>query len=175
MLKGERVLLRAMRREDMLVQFNAENDAEMYFWDGDTPKPKTLEALYAIYDDEISKPQPHNVSFAIEVDGHYIGHCGIHGIDGTNRAGELGIEISNRDYWGKGYGREVIRLLLRYGFEHLNLNRVHLHTHSENDRAIRCYLACGFKEEGRFRQEMWLKGHYVDGIAMAILREEYYS
>jgi RimJ/RimL family protein N-acetyltransferase len=91
----------------------------------------------------------------------------------VNRTCELGIEIGNKDYWGKGYGREVIRLLLIYAFEHQNLNRVSLHTHSENERALRCYSACGFVEEGRFRQKLWLDGHYVDGVAMAILRNEY--
>jgi RimJ/RimL family protein N-acetyltransferase len=175
MFKSDRVLLRAIRREDMPIQWQSENDPEFYFLDGGTPRPTTLERLYAHFEEGISKPDPNSISFAIEVDGNYIGHCGLHSIQSAARACELGIEIGNRDYWGKGYGREVVRLLLAYAFQHLNLNRVSLHTHSANERAIRCYRACGFIEEGRFRQQHWLAGRYVDGIAMAILRDEFIS
>ncbi len=173
MLKGERVLLRAVRREDMEIQWRSENDPELYFLDGGTPKPASMEWLYTHIEEVRRNPDPNSVSFAIEVEGSYIGHCGLHNIHTVNRSCELGIEIGSRDYWGKGYGREVVRLLLTYAFQHYNLNRVSLHTHSENERAIRCYRACGFVEEGRFRQKLWLNGHYVDGIAMAVLRDEF--
>lgn len=173
MIKGERVLLRSVRREDMQTQWLFENDAELLFLDGSHPGPAKLEWVYAHYDNNATSPDLNSVSFAIEADGQYIGHCGLHSIDTTNRSCELSIEIGNKDYWGKGYGREVIGLLLTYAFEHRNLNRVMLHTHAENERAIHSYTACGFVEEGRFRQKLWLNGHYVDGIAMAILRDEF--
>ena len=173
MFRGERVLLPAVRREDMLVQWQSENDPELHFLSGGTPRPAALEWMYAHFDEGLRNPDPRSVSFAIEADGQYIGHCGLHNIQAANRSCELGIEIGNKEYWGKGYGREVIRLLLAYAFEHHHLNRVSLHTHSENERAIRCYRACGFVEEGRFRQEHWLADHYVDGIAMSILRDEF--
>lgn len=173
MLKGERILLRASRREDMQVQWLSENDPEMFFWDGGTPRPSSLEWIYAHFDKEVDNPDDNSVSFAIETDNQYIGHCGLHSIQRVARSAELGIEIGNKNYWGKGYGREAIRLLLHYAFNHQNLNRVSLHTHSENERAIRCYQACGFIEEGRFRQALWLDGHYVDGVAMAILHSEF--
>lgn len=175
MIKGERVLLRATRREDMLIQWQSENDPELYFLDGGTPRPASLEALYAHFDNSVNNPDPHSITFAIEVEGSYIGHCGLHHIQAAHRSCELSIEIGNKDYWGKGYGREVVRLLLSYAFDHHNLNRVSLHTHSENERAIRCYRACGFIEEGRFRQKLWLNGHYVDGIDMGILRDDFQS
>ena len=173
MLQGDRVLLRATRREDMQIQWQSENDLELCFWDGGTPRPASLEWLYHHFDEGVHNPDLNSVSFAIEANSNYIGHCGLHNINATHRTCELGIEIGNKDYWGKGYGREVVRLLLAYAFEHRNLNRVTLQTHAENERAIRCYRACGFVEEGRFRQQLWVAGHYVDGIAMAILRDEF--
>jgi RimJ/RimL family protein N-acetyltransferase len=173
MLKSETVLLRPLKREDMQSQWWSENDPELHFLSGSTPRPTSLERLYRLFDEELSNVCPTSVNFAIEVEGDYIGHCGLHNIDPVARTSELGIEIGNRDYWGKGYGREVILLLLEYAFKHLNLNRVSLHTHSGNERAMRLYRTCGFIHEGRFRQQHWLNGAYYDGIAMAILREEY--
>ena len=66
-----------------------------------------------------------------------------------------------------------MRLLLDYAFRHRNLNRVALRTHSENERAMRCYRACGFVEEGRLRRSIWIDGRYVDGVLMGILRDEW--
>jgi RimJ/RimL family protein N-acetyltransferase len=140
MFKGERVTLRATRREDMQRQWASENDPELWFLDGGVPRPTRMEALLAHFDKGTSSGD--DVSFAIEADDQYIGHCGLHSFDSAARCCELSIEIGDKAYWGRGYGREVVRLLLDYAFKHRNMNRVWLTTHSENERAIRCYRPC---------------------------------
>lgn len=172
MFKGQKVLLRATTREDMMRQWEVENDAEMWFWDGGTPRPSSLQQLMAHFDQASSNQSSDDVAFAIEADGKYIGHCGLHSFDKTARTCELGIEIGDRAYWGQGYGRDAVQLLLNYAFHHRNMNRVWLSTHSENERAIRCYRACGFVEEGRLRQHLWIDGRYVDRVIMGVLRDE---
>lgn len=172
MLKGQNVLLRATKREDMETQWLAENDPEIWFLDGGRPRVSSLEALYAHFDSQLHASSTGSISFAIEADGQYIGHCSLHSLSDEARHCELSIEISNRAYWGRGYGREVIGLLLKYAFDDMNLQRVWLTTHAENERAIRCYKACGFVEEGRLRQHLWLRGHYVDRVIMGVLRGE---
>ncbi|MBK8901454.1 MAG: GNAT family N-acetyltransferase [Anaerolineaceae bacterium] len=171
MFKSARVLLRPFRREDMARQWEFENDPELWFWDGHTPAPAKLESLLAHYDE--NKNSENEVSFAIEIDKLYVGHCGLHSFDQTNQTCELSVEIGDKGYWGKGYGREIVNLLLQYAFNHRHVNRVWLETHSENERAMRCYRACGFVEEGRLRQHLWLDGRYVDRVIMGILREDY--
>ncbi len=173
MLKGQKVLLRAGTREDMSRQWDFENDPEIYFLDGARPRPTSLESLQAFFDNTLSKNEGEDVNFSIEADGKYIGHCGLHGMDAAARSCELSIEIGDHTYWGQGYGRDAIRLLLGYAFQHMNLNRVWLNTHSENERAIRAYRACGFVEEGRLRKHLWLAGRYVDRVIMGVLREEF--
>ncbi|MCA0457910.1 MAG: GNAT family N-acetyltransferase [Chloroflexi bacterium] len=172
MFKGQNVLLRAVKREDMNRQWEFENDAHLHFLDGGKPRPSTLDGLLAFYDNTLSKGEGEEMNFSIEVDAKYIGHCGLHNIDQTARSCELGIEIGDSDYWGKGYGREAVKLLLDYAFKHMHMNRVWLNTHSENERAIRCYRACGFVEEGRLRQHLWLNGRYVDRVIMGVLKDE---
>lgn len=172
MFKGQKVLLRATKREDMARQWEFENDPELYFLDGGRPRPSSMEQLLAYYDSTLAKAENDEISFAIEVDGKYVGHCGLHAIDTIAHHCELGIEIGDHAYWGQGYGRDAVRLLLTYAFEDMNMNRVWLNTHSENERAIRCYKACGFVEEGRLRQQIWIKGRYVDRVIMGVLRAE---
>jgi RimJ/RimL family protein N-acetyltransferase len=85
----------------------------------------------------------------------------------------LGIFIGDKRYWNKGYGTEVMRLLLRHGFSTLNLNRVFLRVFETNPRAIRSYEKAGFVFEGRMRQAEFIDGKYCDVILMSVLRSEW--
>ena len=174
MLRGERVTLRATKREDLAHLARFENDlAFVVAGGGDPPEPVPLERLQRDFDREVADPPKDKIEFAIEIDGAYVGRCGLYNIDGTARHAELGIGIGEREYWGRGYGREAIALLLDYAFRLRNLRRVWLEVHSENERGIRAYEACGFVEEGRMRSHAWLAGRYVDNVIMGVLREEW--
>ena len=94
-------------------------------------------------------------------------------IDHRNRATEFGIMIGEKSYWNQGYGNEAVRLLLKLGFETMNLNRVFLRVFETNPRAIRAYEKAGFKREGRQRQGEWQNGRYIDVLVMSVLREEW--
>ena len=177
MLKGERVTLRAVRRDDLarLCEFNNDLEFELA-GGGDPPMPQSLERLQAEFDKDSAQGGRNGAWFAIEADGKLIGQCGLFRFDefrGVAHVCELAIGIGDQGYWGRGYGREAIRLLLDYGFRHWNLHRIWLTTNSSNERAMRCYKACGFVEEGRLRQHMWANGRYVDTVCMGILREEW--
>lgn len=85
----------------------------------------------------------------------------------------LGISIGERDYWGRGYGSEAVRLAVQYGFLELNLRRVTLGLHSYNERALKAYQKAGFKMEGRTRGEGLRDGQRYDGFYMGILRDDW--
>ena len=105
-------------------------------------------------------------------DGALIGRVGLFAIDWSRREGELGILIG-RDHWGKGYGREVARTMLRYGFDTLNLNRIYLRVNADNERGIKAYEAAGFEREGVLRSHMFVEGKYIDMVMMGVLRDEW--
>lgn len=172
MIKGERVLLRPMRQEDIEKQHEFYQDVELYGLDCDYPRVAPLERAQAFYESR-TKYDENFAPFAIEADEKYIGHCTLMNLQNRHRNLELGITIGDRDYWGRGYGREIIALLLDYGFHYLGARRIELTTHENNERAIRCYLACGFVEEGRPRKATWFEGEYIDQVEMSILREEW--
>ncbi len=87
----------------------------------------------------------------------------------------LGIGIGEVDFWGKGYGTDAMRLMVRYGFLELNLNRITLDVFEYNPRAIQCYLKAGFKEEGRERQWLYRAGKRWDLVYMGILKDEWFA
>ncbi len=101
-----------------------------------------------------------------------IGRCLLFSVDQVNRSAMLGICIGEKRYWGKGYGREAVQLLLDYAFNLLNLNSVMLGTFSFNERAIRCFREAGFEEIGRRRQARIIGDKRYDLVLMDVLAEE---
>lgn len=85
----------------------------------------------------------------------------------------VGIAIGERDFWGKGFGTDAMRLALQYAFNELNLRRVSLALHAYNTRAQRSYEKAGFRFEGLMRQDQLKEGKRSDSIFMGILREEW--
>ncbi|MFN3692127.1 MAG: GNAT family N-acetyltransferase, partial [Fervidobacterium sp.] len=110
-----------------------------------------------------------NIVLGIEYEGKLIGTVGFHNIEWIIRSAEFGIAIYNPNFWNKGIGTIVTKLMLKYGFEYLNLNRIWLTVFENNTRAIHVYEKCGFIQEGRKRQGRYYKGHYWDVILMSIL------
>jgi RimJ/RimL family protein N-acetyltransferase len=114
--------------------------------------------------------------FAIEtLNKELIGSVGLHNINWVERKAELGIMIGEREFWGKGYGSEAVREVLRITFEKMNLNRVYLRVFENNPRAIRVYEKCGFQIEGSLRQDHYYGRRYYDTLIMAMLKEEYFE
>lgn len=172
MLTGEKVVLRPLQRSDLKTLYEHRTDLEvLLLGDDEPPKIETFEDFETRLI-ELQK-QGEQVMFAIDVDDRVIGGISLYNVDPLARNCELGIVIGERDYWGRGYGRDAVEVALRYAFRYLNYHRVHLSTWSDNERALRSYHACGFVEEARLRQHVWNDGRYKDEVMMGILRPEW--
>lgn len=175
MIYGERVRLRADERGDLPFFVHWLNDPEVSagllvnF-------PLSLDEEEQWYENMLKRPKELR-PFAIETrqgdTWKLIGNCGYDEIDWRARNGEIGIFIGDKAYWNSGYGTEVMGLLVRHGFETLNLHRVFLRVFSSNPRAIRCYEKAGFVHEGCKRQSEFKNGEYVDELFMSILLSEW--
>lgn len=105
---------------------------------------------------------------------HPVGTIGFDRIDHVNQVAEYGnFLIGHEQSRGFGFAEEALTLLLGYGFNRLNLNRVFLHVQADNVRALEFYNRCGFREEGRLREAFFDRGAFMDVLIMAILRGEY--
>jgi RimJ/RimL family protein N-acetyltransferase len=116
-----------------------------------------------------------NYNFAIRAlaDDRLIGGIGLDGVRWTHRDSFIGIGLGDREYWGKGYGTDAMKVILRYAFTELNLRRVTLDVFEYNQRAIRSYEKAGFIVEGRQRGQILREGRRWDVFYMGILREEW--
>jgi RimJ/RimL family protein N-acetyltransferase len=85
----------------------------------------------------------------------------------------VGIGIGEREYWGKGYGTEAMKLVLRFAFLELGLHRVSLDVFDYNPRGVKSYEKAGFRLEGRAREMILREGQRRDVLFMGVLREDW--
>jgi RimJ/RimL family protein N-acetyltransferase len=102
-----------------------------------------------------------------------IGELGLDVVNWAGRDAFVGLGIGEAEYWGKGYGTDVMNVLLRFAFTELNLRRVSLSVFEYNPRAIRSYEKAGFRHEGHVRNALNREGRRWDAVYMGILREEW--
>jgi len=102
-----------------------------------------------------------------------IGFVSLFRIEWNNQAARLAMGIGDSSNRGIGYGSDALRMILRYGFEELNLNRIGLDVIQYNEGAIAAYTKAGFLEEGRMRSAVLRAGKSYDRIIMGILRAEW--
>jgi len=175
MIYGDRIRLAAVEREDLPLFVSWLNDPEvrhglaMYLPISMAQEEKWFEKL-------LERP-PDTQPLCIEArDGEKwvkIGNMGFFDFDQHARSAEVGIMIGNKEYWNQGYGTEAISLLLRHGFDTLNLNRIMLRVYEDNPRAIRCYEKAGFVHEGRLRDARYVEGTYKDILILSVLKAEW--
>ncbi len=169
MIHGERVVLRAIEREDLPRYVEWLNDPEILRYFGNYA-PLALAQETSWYEGMLQDPSLR--SFAVEFEAEHVGGAGFSEIDWRNSRAEVGLFIGRTDLWGQGLGGDVLRTLVRFGFEQMNLNRVYLRVFAENKRAVHKYEKMGFQHEGCWRQAEYRHGRYHDILWMSILRGE---
>ena len=172
MYEGRLVRLRAMRPEDAekyVVWMNDRETAEKLFG-GSMPLTLTQELEWI---EKNAGRQDDQCQFAVEtLDGQLIGSCSYNQLDWKNRRAMVGWSIGDPKMRGKGYGADMIETLLKVCFEELGLRKVSLCVYEFNE-AIRLYERLGFKLEGVFRKERFVRGKWWDERRYGMFKTEW--
>lgn len=175
-IMGEKLYLRGLDKEDLRGNmFKWANDPEVTHYMFMGLKPNAIELMEEEYEKLIRSEK--DIVFAIidkESDAH-IGNAGLYVINWVSRSAEYRIVIGEKEFWDKGYGKETARLILDYGFNKLNLNKIWLGVNAEHKAAVKSYEKSGFVKEGSLREEIYRNGKYYDATRMSILRKEFYG
>lgn len=175
MFEGEKVQLRSLELSDLDEIMKVWNNLKLReFLSSPLPFSRDEEEQW-IKNTWEERRKGTGYQFAVEnkETKEFIGGGGLFGINNLIRSAELGIAIYAEENWGKGYGTDTMRVLLKFGFDYLNLNRIQLRVVEFNVRGIKTYKKVGFKEVGRFRKTHFWEGEYSDQILMDILKDEW--
>ena len=108
---------------------------------------------------------------ALDKEGKLVGHFAVRKADYREDSAYLGFIVVDPMQRGKGYGREMVSMAVRYAMETLGVKKVTLNVAEENRAALACYLSIGFKMEERIEKGESGSGEYGTLCRMKIDRE----
>lgn len=173
-LKNESITLRAIEESDIEFIRNIVNDPVM-------------ESTIVGWAYPISQKDQENwfrnfsnsdklIRYIIETsDGEKIGLTGLRDIDWKNGTVEsAGIRII-RTNQAKGVAVQCLKLMQKYVFEELRLNRYTASAFDDNIPSIKCIEKAGFIREGIKREAIFKGGKYKNVITYSILSTDYFD
>ena len=169
-LKGERVYLRQLNDADANRAVEWFNDAEVCVGNSHHVLPHTrqdaIEYIHCTEDFALA-------IIATDYEGIHIGNVALQNIHPVYRSADFSIIIGERDYWGKGYGKEAATLMFDHGFKAMNLHRIACGTFSTNTAMRKLTRSLGMSVEGLRIDAAYKNGEYLDVSEYGILREDW--
>lgn len=166
----------------MLRQVTTEDAADMfaYLSDQDVVKPMGLDPFETIKDvwDEINwytsiyeKGTGIRWGITLKDSGKVIGSCGFLNRHSKHFRAEVGYEV-NKDYWGQGIASEALEAVVKYGYQHLQLERIEALIEPSNVSSQKLVEKIGFLREGLLRHYEFACGKFDDLYMYSFLKED---
>jgi len=173
-LESERVIYREVTPEDVEDIFKIYSDPEVAKYDWYKPIATKDDALSIInrYWKEFKNKEELTWGVARKYDNKIIGYCCLGSFNDDSRRSEIGYGF-NHDEWNKGYATEAIKVLVKFGFDIMNFNRIEATVTLGNDASVKALKKADFLQEGIVRERSIMKGKFEDDVILAIIRKDY--
>ena len=174
MLKGNSVYLRSIEKKDLeqlLKWRNFENYRKFFREYRDLNITQQKEWFQ-----NIVKGDKNTIMFSIieSKTNKLVGACGLCYINWINKNADFSIYIGKKNiYIDNVLAVEASNLLLKYGFEVLNLNRIWTEIYDFDKKKIKFLSKLKFKLEGKHRETYWYKKSWHNSLFYSILSKEY--
>ena len=152
---GKLVRLSAYDPEEVGKAFsNWSRDSEYWrLMDAGAARAFSVKQVVKFFEKDIDEASPAIYFFGVRTlaDDKLIGEMILDVVNWSGRDAFVGLGIGERENWGKGYGTDMMNVLLRFAFTEVNLCRVTLIVFDYNPRAIRSYASAGPTRESEAR------------------------
>ncbi len=172
MLRHGDIRLWPLERADLVQNYQWANERELIELAGMIPKPKGAAELERWYETILAAQDIEIFSIKL-TDGSYIGNIELRAIDHRSGRAEVGVVIGDRQFWGRGLGRQAIEAMVRYGFQELRLHRLYARILESNPRAKLVFERCGFVHEGTERQAHFSNGKHWNIEILGLIKSEW--
>jgi len=178
MIKGKLVGLRAVEREDLNLLKDWRN-IESFRKNFREVRELNL-ANQEEWFNKCCINNPNDFMFIIErLDNKIpIGACGLLYINWIIRSGDFSFYIGEGEKYidDEGYAKDACKLLINYGFNNLNLNKIWMELY-EFDKAKLSFFQkqFGFSKDGKLRKNCFENGKYWDSYILSLLKDEFQS
>lgn len=160
MLKGKKIYLRPIQKNDINHLNKWKNDEEVYKYLGGGFMPTSIDQQEQ-WLESLMDTSGNNKRFIIcDYDNFPIGMVGLYCINWIHRTCEIGIYIGSKEAKGKGYGKEACLLIEKFANEYVNIRKIKLNVVSDNKVAINLWKSLGYNKIGEYTKERYIKGSY---------------
>lgn len=172
-ITGKHIYLREVRPSDV-------ND-NYYRWMNDPEVVKYTESRYFAVsreslEDYVKEKQKDtdNIFLAIVLkENHqHIGNIKLGPINWIHRFADLGIIVGEKDYWGRGYAAEAIKLVTDFAFSTLNLHKLTAGCYNVNQAATKTFEKAGFVVEATRKKHYFFDGKYHDVFLLGLINPQ---
>ena len=175
MIKGKKIGLRAVEKEDLLLLRNWRNIPEFRKnfrevrelslsdqdeWFESLQKTKHINFMFTIIDLKSKKP---------------IGAAGLLYINWIIRSADFSFYIGDKQkYIGNdGLAKEAAKLLINYGFKNLNLHKIWMELYEFDNQKIEFFKKeFDFKQDGELRDNCFEDGQYWNSFIISLINED---
>jgi RimJ/RimL family protein N-acetyltransferase len=162
--------------QNVSVHYKWNNDKELNYYDSDYPhQHESFETFLKRIKSVLDERNETNDLFEIHLaeNDKLIGIVDIHAIDKYNRRCFVNCTIGDRDYAGKGYDVEALKIVLAHCFEQKNMHKVATTAFDFNTSWIESVKELGFKQEGQLREHVIKQDEYCDKLIFGLLKSDY--
>ena len=166
MIKGKKIYLRPIIKEDIHVLNEWKNDEETYRYLGGGFMPTSINQQEKWMDSLIDTSGNNKRYIISDQDHKPVGMIGLYDINWIHRNCEIGVYIGDKSAKGKGYGKEACVLIEEFAKNYLNLRKIKLKAVYENEIALNMWNLLGYEKVGQLKEERFINGEYRDVVIM---------
>ena len=174
MLKGKYVGLRAIEESDLsqLLLWRNQPNYRRFFREYRELSQNNQKNWF---DSKVLNDKSTEMFSIVDVNtGELLGACGLCYIDWINRNADFSIYIGKDDlYIDEKYAIEAAQIMMKYGFEELNLHRLWSEIYSFDEAKKVMFDRLGFKLEGVHKEKHWTEGKWCDSLFYGYLQMKY--
>lgn len=171
-LESERLIFRAFKHEDAKHILNIRSNPKVMSYMDSASYETLSDAAGFVEGNRKAHMNKTGICWAIidKTTKDFIGDFSYWKLDRTNHRGEIGYTLKP-EFWGKGYMRETMQSLFKFGFEELNLHSLEANINPANDNSRNLLLKMGFKKEAYFKESYFYNGDYLDSEIYSLLED----
>jgi [ribosomal protein S5]-alanine N-acetyltransferase len=169
-LETDRLLFRRHVREDAPVLFAYRSSPEiMKFIDRPlaTKMDDALELIQKI-DDGINSNTLISWAVMSKENNSLAGSVSFHKIYPEHHRAEIGY-LFGKEYWGKGFAAECVKVLTEYGFGEMKLHSIEANVNPKNAASMRVLEKNNFVREAYFKENYYWNGKFLDTAIYSLI------
>lgn len=162
------VKLRAIEPEDLDTMYSIENDRSI--WNVSvTNVPYSKQTILNYISNSVSDIYvDRQVRMMVEnIYGEIVGIVDIVNFEPSHLRAEIGIIISP-EFSGRGYGRAVLNAVADYAIRILHLHQLYAIVSVNNERSLKMFKCCGYKETSCLKEWLYDGKNYVDALMLQV-------